>query len=252
MLKKGQIDLTTAIQMAKEKVMADLNCHDVGRIVSFYPKTQTADIEVLQVKQQYGQYYQLPILLNVPVIIYGSVNAGITLPDLIGTDCLLLFFDRNINSFLQTGQTYTPETARLHDYSDCVALCTFKTDVNPLQNYDNDAVTIYNNSETAQTYNKVYTDNAVINSTTTVDDTATTSNLNVNPNSILLENSQGGQIEINGKINIENTSQSLATLMQSFVTACQNITINTSTGALTPTSQQAFTDLLTQFQELLQ
>lgn len=284
MLKKGQLDLTTAIQLAKDTVMANLNCHNIGRIVEFYPDTQTADIEVMQVKTQYDGFYNLPLLTGVPVVIYGTNNAYITLPDLTGTICLLFFMDRNITSFLQTGEIYTPDTGRMHDFTDCIALTTFKNDTNPISNYDNEAVTILNTQDNSTSYIKTYADNAVINSTTTIateDQTTTsattttiapingvinssstiqtssgltvaTSNFNVNPNSVLIENSGGGQIEVNAKINIENTAQNLATLMQSFLNACANITVNTNTGVLTPTSKQAFTDLAPQFEELLQ
>lgn len=256
MLKKGQLDFTTILQLAKDTVMANLNCHNIGRIVEFYPDTQTADIEVMQVKTQYDGFYNLPLLTGVPVVIYGTNNAYITLPDLTGTICLLFFMDRNITSFLQTGEIYTPDTGRMHDFTDCIALTTFKNDTNPIGNYDNEAVTISNTQDNSTSYVKTYADNAVINSTTTVtteeETTTTTSNFNVNPSSVLIENSGGGQIEVNAKINIENTAQNLAALMQSFLNACANITVNTNTGVLTPTSKQAFTDLASQFEELLQ
>ena len=256
MLKRGQIDLTTAVELAKNKTMATINCHNIGRIQTFYPETQTADIEIMQVKSIYNEFYNLPLLVNVPVIIYGGNNNGITLGDLTGVYCLLIFMDRNISSFLETGEIYNPDTLRMHDFSDCIALTTFKNNTNAISNYENEAINIYNNSEQSSSFVKTYVNNVEINSTQTIEqegeETTNTSNFSVNPTSVLIENTGGGQIEVNGKINIENTTQNLATLMQDFLSACANITVDTNTGALTPTSQQAFNNLATQFGELLQ
>ena len=56
---------------------------------------------------------------------------------------------------------------------------------------------------------------------------------------------------VTNKINIQNTAQNLASLIQSFLAACESIsTVNG--GALTPASKQLFTDLKGQFEELLQ
>ena len=259
-MKKGQIDLTTALELAKNNVMANLNCHNIGKIATFYPETQTADIEIMQIKTQYGQAYNLPLLLNVPVVIYGSSNASITLGDLTGTICLLFFMDRNIDSFLTTGENYIPSTGRMHDITDCIALTTFKTDVNPLSDYDTQAITLRNSLveqiTNENSYIKVYPSyveiKADVITETEEETTESSSYLNVNEGSILLENSAGGQIEVNNKINIANASQNLADLIQSLLSACENITVDTNTGALTPASKQAFTDLATQFEELLQ
>lgn len=256
MLKRGQIDLTTAVELAKNKAMSVMNCHNIGRIQTFYPETQTADIEIMQVKSIYNEFYNLPLLVNVPVIIYGSNNNGVTLGDLTGAYCLLIFMDRNISSFLETGEIYNPDTSRMHDFSDCIALTTFKNNTNPISNYESEAINIYNNSEQSSSFVKTYVDNVVINSTQTIEqegeETTNTSNFSVNPTSVLIENTGGGQIEVSGKINIENTSQNLAMLIQNLLIACQNILINTNTGALTDESKQTFIELATQFGELLQ
>lgn len=256
MLKRGQIDLTTAVELAKNKIMSVMNCHNIGRIQTFYPETQTADIEVMQVKSIYNEFYNLPLLVNVPVIIYGGNNNGITLGDLTGAYCLLIFMDRNISSFLETGEIYNPDTSRMHDFSDCIALTTFKNNTNAISNYENEAINIYNNSKQSSSYVKTFVNNVEINSTQTIEqegeETTNTSNFSVNPTSVLIENTGGGQVEVNAKINIENTSHNLAALMQDFLNACANITVDTNTGALTPTSQQAFNNLATQFGELLQ
>lgn len=258
MLKKGQIDLTTAINLAKNKVMSSLNCHNIGKIITFYPDSQTADIEILQVKLFYNELFNLPMLVNIPVFIYGGANAGITPGNLEGATCILLFMDRNISSYLETGENYAPYSERTHDFSDCIALTTFKNDINALDDYDNEAINIYNKTSdsTSESTIKTYTNNINLYSTATIEtdegETTTSSNLNVNPDSVLLESSFGGQIEVANKINIENTQHNLNDLIQSLINACKNLVVDTNTGNVNAASQQVFTNLATQFGELLE
>ena len=58
---------------------------------------------------------------------------------------------------------------------------------------------------------------------------------------------------LDDKVSISNTSQSLAPLIQAFITACENITTvpDESGGGLTASSKQAFSDLKAKFEELL-
>ena len=80
--------------------------------------------------------------------------------------------------------------------------------------------------------------------------------IKIYPDRIELKNIQGeaaqGLISIGEKINIGNNTQNLANLIQAFLTACENIAVVTNTGVLTPAAKQAFTDLKSQFEELLQ
>lgn len=238
-LLKEQPTLLQGLNFMKNNIMANLNCHNIGRILEFDPTTQTATIELMQVKQFNNNLYNPAPLVGVPLIIYGAGGGRITLPDPTGTICLLLFMDRNIDAFLETGEPYVPETSRMHDFTDCVALTTFKTLANPLTEYDEKAVTIMNEEiveEIKKTgFIKVYGGSILIKT------------------NISGEEPTGAQIEISDKINIQNTVQSLAPLIQAFITACENITTvaDESGGGLSPASKQAFTDLKGKFEELL-
>lgn len=229
-LPKEQPTLLQSLRYMKNNIFSNINCHNIGRILEFNPQTQTATIELMQVKQFNNNLYNPAPLTNVPLIIYGAGGGHITLPDPTGTICLLLFMDRNIDAFLETGETYVPETNRMHDFTDCIALTTFKTLANPLTEYDPKAVTIMNEEiiegVKQQSFIKVYSQQ------------------------ILMQNTLGGKISVTDKINIQNTAQNLASLIQSFLSACESIsTVNG--GALTPASKQLFTNLKAQFEELL-
>lgn len=233
-IEKAQIDFNSVLDLSQDAIMSRLNCHNVGRILDFDSSTQTATIELMQIKQFNNRSITPAPLTDVPLIIYGAGGGHITLPDPTGSICLLLFMDRNIDAFLRTGESYTPETTRMHDFTDCIALTTFKTLANPLSEYDENAVTIMHEEIINEVKNQ--------------------SSIKVYPNSVQIQTIQGevtqGQINIGEKLNLQNNTQNLANLIQSFLTACESIT--TSEGVLTAASKQLFTDLKTQFEELLQ
>ncbi len=231
-IQKSLINFNGVMELSQDSIMARLNCHNIGKILQFYPETQTADIELMILKQFNNEYITPAPLTNVPLIIYGAGNGHITMPDPTGTICILLFMDRNIDAFLETGESYVPETTRMHDFTDCIALTTFKTLANPLTEYDEKAVTIMNEEIIEEAEQKSF--------------------IKVYSQQILMQNSSGGQIIVTDKINIQNNQHNLSNLIQSFLTACESISVDTQSGIITPASKQLFTDLKTQFGELLQ
>lgn len=205
------------MRLFQENTMTRLNCHNIGKIINFYPETQTADIQIQQIMLYKGELHTPSLLTNVPVFLYATQTAYITMPNPVGSSCILLFMDRNIDNYLATGEMYQPNTTRMHDMTDCIALLTFKTQVDTIQDYDNEAITLKNTIKDEE------------------------------------ENLKSAQIKITDKLNLQNDTQNLATLIQSLLTACENIVTvaDESGGGLNPSSKQAFTDLKTQFEELL-
>lgn len=233
---KAQIDFNSVMELSQDAIMSRLNCHNIGRIIEFDPTNQLCTVELMQIKRFNDQYITPAPLTNVPLIICGSGGGHITMPNPVGTICILLFMDRNIDAFLETGESYVPPTTRMHDFTDCIALTTFKTLANPLTEYDEKAVTIMNEEIVEgiknKSYIKVYGDNVQIK---TMQGEATSAAINVS-----------------NKINIENNLQNLAGLIQGFLAACEAITIDPRTMTLTDESRQLFTNLKVQFEELLE
>lgn len=157
-LSNADLDFNSMMALSEDAIMSRLNCHNVGKILSFDPLNQTCTVEIMQIKQFNSTYYTPAPITDVPLIIYGAGNAHITLPDPTGSICLLLFLDRNIDSFLETGEQYEPETGRMHDFSDCIALTTFKTLANPIANYDLSAVTIEHENSTIKVKDEISID----------------------------------------------------------------------------------------------
>lgn len=221
--------------MAQNNIMARTNCHNVGRIIEFDKTTQTCTVQIMQLKQFFDKTFAAAPITDVPLIVYGMGDGFITLPNPVGTICLLFFMDRNIDSFLETGELYEPDNTRLHDFSDCIAITTFSTLNNPIENYDDTAITI--------AYKKIVSDviyNSVIKNF---------------GNSIQLKvstDSNTTQINISDKVNIENTSQNLASLIQELIGEIKALTVNTTSGAVMPTSQDNLDAIAQKFTELLQ
>ena len=233
-LEKHFPDFNDVIARVQQTTMSRLNCHNIGKIIEFEPETQTCTIQLMQQEQLGDNIYTPAPLTEVPLILYGIEGAYITLPNPVGSICLVLFLDRNIDAFMRTGEIYTPETKRTHDYTDCVALTTFKTLVNPIENYDTEAISII--------YDKL------------IEEILYTSVIKNYGNGLLLKVSTeetSAQIAIDDKINIQNTNQSLATLIQNLIATIKALTVNTNSGVVTPTSQNALQTVADNFSELL-
>lgn len=139
---KDKISNYNLMQAFYDKTLNTINCHQIGKIQEFNPLTQTATIQIQHINEYKGELFTPVILKDVPVFIYGTPNAYITMPDLVGSTCIILVMDRNIDAFLQTGEMYQPTTTRQHDITDCIALCTFKTQVDAIEDYDMEAINI--------------------------------------------------------------------------------------------------------------
>lgn len=232
-VERTQVSFNDVMAIAQEAIMSRLNCHNIGRIIEFDSATQTCTVELMQIKQFNDQAFIPAPITQVPLIIYGSDNSYITLPNPVGSVCLLLFLDRNIDNFLETGEQYMPETSRMHDFTDAVALTTFKTLANPIENYDDNAITMYYKT----IINEVLYEAVIKNA----------------GNAINLKMTNGdnySQINIASKIKIENNNRNLYTLIGNLITAINNITI--SNNAVSSASKTALNNVKTQFGELLE
>lgn len=214
---KGNPNLEDVFEIVKEYTMAFINCSRIGRIRSFNPENCTAYIDIMELIPNNGNNEIPSILADVPVIFYGSRNTRITPPDIVGSNCLLIFQDRNIDNFLTTGEQYEPDNDRTHSYADCVALLTLNSYIDEPVMYDANALTLYNGTQFAKIFNdsiKLYAD----------------------------------------KIKLYNSQTTLLTLINTLIDTIKGLTTagTSAAQAIDSTSQQALEDLKTQFEELLE
>lgn len=233
-MQKTQPDYLNSLEFTKTNVLSKLYAHNIGKIVNFYPDTQTADVELMQDKEYNGQLYPATTLSKIPVYIYGNKDAQITLPDLTGTICIILTFDRNISAFMKTGERYKAQTQRKHNITDSIALTTFFSLNNPVSNYDTDAITLR--------YKRI------------ISDVVYFSVIQNFGNSILLKakdetNDTYSQINITNKVNIQNSAADLLTLLNGLIDEIKAITIQNN--AVSSSSQASLEAYKTEFGKLL-
>lgn len=116
-------DLESVLEQIENEVFATLNCIQVGRIEEFDATRQVANVS-LQVQRRVNktQVADYPLLLDCPVVVLQGGGAYIDFPITAGDYCLVLFNDRNIDDWWNTGNVVVPRNRRKHSLSDGIAL----------------------------------------------------------------------------------------------------------------------------------
>ena len=144
-------DLTTLLQGVKDDIFATLNCAQIGTIQSFNAAKQTATVSLNFRRVVYNQTQQLdappappaviayPLLTDVPVFVLNGGGAVMTMPIGAGDTCILLFNDRNLDTWYSTGAIAQPLTPRAHSLSDGMALVGVRSLANLIAGYSTTA-----------------------------------------------------------------------------------------------------------------
>lgn len=140
-----QPDLADLLALWKKDILLNLNCHHVATIQSFDPEKQTVSATINYKKTYFqrssdGVYQPVlkdyALLIDVPVIIMQGGNGSLTMPIAQGDECIILFNDRDIDNWFQSGQVQGTATSRLHSFSDGFALIGVNNSRNSLSGYD--------------------------------------------------------------------------------------------------------------------
>lgn len=130
-----------------------LNCHAIGQIQSFNSANQTCTVTIVYQKEiekrnPDGTYstkaQDYPILTTVPVIIMSGGTANLTFPIQKGDYCLVLFNDRDIDTWITSATTQPPNSNRMHSLSDGIALVGLKPFTQSISGYDSTRVKLQN------------------------------------------------------------------------------------------------------------
>lgn len=136
---------TDLLNLLKKEIMFDLNSHHLATIQSFNPANQTCTASINYMKTFFnlnsdGTYtsnlVSYPLLLDVPVIVLGGGGANLTFPVKQGDQAVILFNDRSIDSWFQSGQVGALTSSRAHSLSDGLALIGLNSMNSPIENYD--------------------------------------------------------------------------------------------------------------------
>ena len=154
-------DLSEVFERLKRDILKNLNCCKVATVVSFNPGVANQTPPTLNVKiaQQVvtsvapdgtKTFANYPVLENVPVWFMGGGGFSFTFPIAAGNECMLLFHDRDLDSWYFNGAGNPPNTPRLHDITDAIALVGLKSGPNALGGISTTSAQI--RSDDGQTY----------------------------------------------------------------------------------------------------
>lgn len=104
--------------------ISDLDCVKIGIVQEFYPDNLTVQVQVAW-KKTLGTNPDGTQNVKDYAPIYAKVcycNPYITFPIEKGMECLLLFSDREIESWFINGDINPEGYTRMHDLTDCIAL----------------------------------------------------------------------------------------------------------------------------------
>ena len=135
------IELSDLLEALKREIFLTLNCIKIGQIQSFDPVKKTAEI-LIQFKRILSdntiqEYFPL---LDCPVFTLQGGGGSIQFPVAKGDDCIVLFSDRSLEIWLNTGVSAAPNSLRTHALSDAIAIVGVNSLQSSLAAYTSDVV----------------------------------------------------------------------------------------------------------------
>lgn len=123
-----------------ERVKKDIRVAEPGIIQAFDLKTQTVTVQLAlreEIANQDGtkQWVNLPLLLDVPIVIPHAGGYMLTFPINIGDECLVILGDMCIDSWFSYGGVQNQIEKRRHDLSDSFAILGTYSQPNVIPNY---------------------------------------------------------------------------------------------------------------------
>lgn len=121
-------ELPDVLSLLKRDIFVSMNCVQVGVITSFDDETQTATItlalkQLITINPDGTQVFnQYPLLEKVPVMTLQGGGSFLSMPIAAGDNCIVLFNDRELDSWYVNGPNNPPVTPRAHDLSDGLAI----------------------------------------------------------------------------------------------------------------------------------
>ena len=134
-----------------ENIKNTLRVSIPGIIASFDSVTQTATVQVA-IREQVSdnqlnpEWLDIPLLLDVPIVLPRAGNFAITMPVQQGDECLIIFADMCIDAWFSSGGVQNQLEKRRHDLSDAFAVMGCWSQPNKLPYYSTNTVQIRNES----------------------------------------------------------------------------------------------------------
>jgi len=126
-----------------------------GIIQSFDANTQTCTVQLALreevTKEDYTkEWMNLPLLLDVPIVIPSAGGYSLTLPIKKGDECLVIFSDCCIDAWFSNGGIQNQIEKRRHDLSDAICIPGLYSQPNVIPNYSTTSTELRNISGTSK------------------------------------------------------------------------------------------------------
>lgn len=110
---------TELLEQAKNNAMMDVRVSMPARIVSFDPATKTAQVEIcMQMVDDDDSAIEYPPLVDCPCLFTRGGGFHVVHPYSAGDSGLVLFSDRCLDGWFESGKTAPPMDFRVHSMSD--------------------------------------------------------------------------------------------------------------------------------------
>lgn len=138
-------NLSDVLNLLKKDVMLSLNCHAIATVQSFDSSNQTVKATINYKKTYYQKnaetnqydpvFVDYPVLVDCPTIFLGGGALSLRMPVKAGDECLILFNDRDIDTWFSSSQIKAPNSNRLHSFADGIALVGIRSAQNALEDW---------------------------------------------------------------------------------------------------------------------
>jgi len=117
----------------KADIFSTFHCVQIGKIEKVTAAEQTVEV-TLQIKRPAadGTSSAIPLLVDVPYMVLQGGGSYIDLPIAKGDYCIVLFNDRDIDTWWSTANMADPSSSRKHDLSDGIAIVGLNPKTSPL------------------------------------------------------------------------------------------------------------------------
>lgn len=126
--KVNNIDLFSVTQALQDNINYNLNCVKVAKVVEFNAETLTVACRVMnkrlvQLQNDGNQVLEEYPLIYARVHFFGWGDVGATYPIEVGMEGILLFNDRELQTWFLTGDNGNLAYERCHDLTDAIFIC---------------------------------------------------------------------------------------------------------------------------------
>ena len=121
------------LQALKQDIFESLHCALPGKVISFDAESQTAVIRpavkhrLVSSRAERSGVEGSPLSISFPLLRDVPVFMPVSFEVHEGDACLVIFADRDIDAWFESGETEVPPSGRMHSLSDGFAFVGFRT-----------------------------------------------------------------------------------------------------------------------------